>query len=374
MLRSVVPYDPKTALLWHNPGIDRKGAYDTAFTGFDAARVQSAAAAIRAWDGYLPAPLHVLSAAAKKLGLGALYCKDEAVRFGLGSFKVLGAPYALQRLCATHDVKTVACVSDGSHGRALAWAARRLGIGCVVYVPRGVSAARVQAIADQGARIVQIDAPYDDALIVLRREAEQEGWHIVSDFGYPGYEGVPQDCMAGYALMMDEVLQTVQTPLTHVFIQGGCGGLAAAMIAVLWMRFGAARPHVTVVEPARAASLLEAARAGQPVRIIGDLQTAMSGLAFGVVSAQAWPLLRTGVDAFMIVPEDAVAPAVEALAHPAGGDPAIAAGETGAAGFAALQQLAARPDLAAQIRLDDKSSVLIVITEGVMGSAGTAAK
>ncbi len=363
MLRMVVPYDPQTALLWPNWRVDRANRYKGVWTGFDVTRMQAASAAIRAWDGYAPTPLHTLPATAAALGLRALYCKDEGARFGLGSFKALGAPYAVQCL-QKQNVKTVACITDGNHGRALAWAARQRGLQAVVYIPRGVSDVRVQAIADQGARIVHVDAPYDDALTVLRHDAMREGWQIVSDLGYPGYEEIPRDCMAGYALMVEEILHDQPTPPTHVFIQGGCGGLAAAVIAALWLRFGEKRPHVTVVEPPRAASLMEAVRAGQPVRIMGDLDTLMGGLACGVISAPSWQILRDGADAFLIVPEDSVAPAMRALANPKKGEPKIVAGETGAAGFAALQLLASRPDLAAEIGLGADSSALVFVTEG----------
>jgi diaminopropionate ammonia-lyase len=170
--------------------------------------------------------------------------------------------------------------------------------------------------------------------------------------------------MAGYAVMALEILAARAAPPTHILIQGGCGGFAAAILALFWARFGAARPHVTVIEPARAACLLEAARAGRPVRVSGDLETLMGGLACGVVSRAAWPILRDGVDAYMILPESAIAPAMRDLARPRRGDPAIVAGETGAAGFAALHLISSQPELAEAIRLGPDSDVLIFVCEG----------
>ncbi len=368
-LRRVAPRDPAQALLWTNPDVDRTGGWDAVRMGFDVlAEARAAREVIGGWPGYAPSPLHDLPATARALGITALSCKDEGGRFGLGSFKALGAPYAVHRLLAQAgrppaDV-TVACITDGNHGRALAWGARQLGCKAVVYIPRGVSPARVEAIAAQGARVVPVDLVYDDALEKLRTDAAREGWDIVSDLAYPGYVEMPRACMAGYAVMVDEILAARPTPPTHVLIQGGCGGFAAAILAAFWARSGAARPHLTVIEPARAACLLEAAEAGGPVRVDGELDTLMGGLACGVVSLAAWPILRDGVDAYMILPEAEIVPAMRDLARPPGGDPAVVAGETGAAGLAALRMIAQQPALASRIGLGPESDVLIFVCEG----------
>lgn len=368
-LRRVAPRDPAQALLWANPGVDRTGGWDAARMDFDVlAEARAARDVIAGWPGYAPSPLHDLPATARALGIAALSCKDEGGRFGLGSFKALGAPYAVHRLLARAGRKpadvTVACITDGNHGRALAWGARQLGCRAVVYIPRGVSPARSEAIAAQGARVVPVDLVYDDALEKLRADAAQEGWDIVSDLAYPGYVELPRACMAGYAVMVEEILAARATPPTHVLIQGGCGGFAAAILAAFWARSGAARPHLTVIEPASAACLMEAAEAGAPVRVDGELDTLMGGLACGVVSLAAWPILRDGVDAYMILPEAEIVPAMRDLARPPGQDPAIVAGETGAAGLAALRMIAARPDFAARIGLGPDSDVLIFVCEG----------
>ena len=150
-LKRVAPRDPARMLLWTNPGVDRAGAWDAARMGFDVqAEAGAARSVIGGWPGYAPTPLHDLPATARALGIAALSCKDEGARFGLGSFKALGAPYAVYRLLAGSGRKpgevTVACITDGNHGRALAWGARQLGCKAVVYIPRGVSPARVYGL------------------------------------------------------------------------------------------------------------------------------------------------------------------------------------------------------------------------------------
>lgn len=359
---------PDALLTWRNPHVCLgRAAPEGAWP--DATAMRAAAATIRAWDGYAVTPLHTLPATASQLGLGALWCKDEGSRFGLGSFKALGAPYAatraLARLGRPPGTVTLASCTDGNHGRALAWAASRMGAACVIGIPRGVSDNRIAAIEGFGARILRYDLAYDDAFAALRADAAAQGWEVISDFGVPGDEVAAQDCMAGYALMMQEALDQLgdQVP-THVLVQGGCGGFAGAMLAALHDRFGAARPHFTTIEPARAACLLEAARAGQPVRVTGDLETLMGGLACGVVSSAAWPWIEGGVDAFMVLPERFVGQGLRLHANPPGSDPRVVAGETAAAGMGALLALADDADARATLGLGPASRVLIFACEG----------
>lgn len=362
----VAPLSDDALVAWRNvrlaPGrAAQPGAWP------DAAAMRDAWQAIRTWDGYAPTPLHALPATAARLGFASLWCKDEGSRFGLGSFKALGAPYAAQRLLAGRDpaATTLASCTDGNHGRALAWAARRLGARCVIGIPRGVSENRIAAIADLGAEILRIDLPYDDAFAALRAKAAAEGWLVVSDFGVAGDEAAARHCMAGYTLMLREVLdQLAAAKPTHVFVQGGCGGFAAAMLAALHDQYGAARPFLTVIEPARAACLLEAARAGQVVRVTGDLETLMGGLSCGVISSPAWPWVIEGADAFLVLPERFVAPGLRLHAYPPGDDARIVAGETAAAGLGTLLALSEDASARATLRLDPTSRVLIFACEG----------
>jgi diaminopropionate ammonia-lyase len=362
----VAPLSDDAPLAWRNTRLLRgRAAPSPAWP--DALSMADAQAAIRAWDGYTPTPLHALPATAARLGLGALWCKDEGTRFGLGSFKALGAPYAAQRLLDGRDpaATTLASCTDGNHGRALAWAARRMGARCVIGIPRGVSENRIAAIADLGAEIMRIDLPYDDAFAALRATATTQGWVVVSDFGVTGDDVAAQHCMAGYTLMMQEALaQLGEARPTHVFVQGGCGGFAAAMLAALHDRYGSARPFFTVIEPARAACLLEAARAGMPVRITGDLETLMGGLSCGVISSAAWPWVVRGADAFLVLPERFVGPGLRLHARPPGGDARVVAGETAAAGMGALLALAGDAAAREALGLDAASRVLIFACEG----------
>ncbi len=318
---------------------------------------QRAKAAITSWDGYAPTPLRELSAIARAANLGAIRLKDESSRFGLGSFKALGGAYAVA--CAPSEARVVTCATDGNHGRAVAWGAQRFGRRCVIFVHEGVSPLRVAAIARHGAEVRRIPGTYDDAVHEAARQAEEHGWYVVSDTSWPGYTNVPRLIMQGYRLMPDEAAdQWTGPPPTHVFIQGGVGGLAAAVAVQVRTRFQPA-PGLIVVEPDRAACLLASAELGEPTSVPGNLDTMMAGLACGEPSLLAWEDLNHSATAFMAIPDEAAMATMRLLA-----DHGIVAGESGVAGLAGCLLAAADPAAREAFGLDATSRVLAFSTEG----------
>jgi diaminopropionate ammonia-lyase len=346
-----------------------------------------AKAAITAWPGYAPTPLHDLPAIAAAAGIAALRMKDESSRFGLGSFKALGGAYAVAALLsgelsrrgialsasaeALADARygdatcsiTVTCATDGNHGRSVAWGAQRFHCRCVIFVHETVSEGRVDAIAAFGAEVVRVPGTYDDAVREADRRAQAEGWFVVSDTSYPGYTEVPRDVMQGYRLMADEAAdQWSGPPPTHVFIQAGVGGAAAAVSVQIRARFGTA-PLLVVVEPERAACLFASALAGAATAVGGSLDTIMAGLACGEPSLLAWQELERAAFAFLTIPDAA---AIDTLRLLAGAGLSI--GESGVAGLAALLLATRDPGAPAKLRLDAASRVLCFGTEGVTDS------
>ncbi len=347
-----------------------------------------ARADISTWPGYAPTPLHSLPAIAHEAGIAALYAKDESQRFGLGSFKALGGAYAVAGVLSaelarrgaalsattadlfagryaaeTRDI-TVACATDGNHGRSVAWGAQRFGASCAIFVHPGVSQGRIDAIAHYGATIHVVPGTYDDAVRAAAAEADKQGWFIVSDTSWPGYTEIPRDIMQGYRLMADEALdQWTGPPPTHVFIQGGVGGVAAAVSVQMRARFDPA-PDLIVVEPERAACLLASAAAGMPTPAGGNLGTIMAGLACGEPSLIAWQELDRAAAAFLAIPDAAAIDAMRRLAR-AG----IVSGESGAAGLAGLSLAAQDPAARQELALGPASRVLVFSTEGATDPA-----
>ena len=350
----------------------------------NAAGFRRAKAEITSWPGYAPTPLRALPEAAGRAGVAAVHIKDEAERFGLGSFKALGGAYAvlgvvlseLARTGAAPDATpasleagrhphrvTVCCATDGNHGRSVAWGARRFGARCVIFLHATVSPGRADAIAAYGAEIRRVPGTYDDAVRAAAAAAEGEGWIVVSDTSYPGYTEIPREVMQGYRLMMDEALDQAPAPPTHVFVQAGVGGLAAA-VSVQGRARQEPPPRLVVVEPEQAACLLASAEAGRETAVGGALDTVMACLACGEPSLLAWQELDRAASAFMAVPDAAAVAAMRWLAARA-----VVSGESGAAGLAGLFQAAADPVAREALGLDAGSRVLLFSTEGATDPA-----
>jgi len=351
-----------TARLVLNRALDRAGPYPAPCAAIlSRERGAEARAAIAAWPGYAPTPLHDLGWLARDLKLGAVAYKDEGARFGLGSFKAFGGAYAVARLVAASGGTplTVCCATDGNHGRSVAWGARRAGCRCVIYVHAKVSPGRIDAIARYGAEVRVVAGTYDDSVREAASDAAAEGWIVVSDTSWDGYTEIPKDVMQGYAVMVAEAVESLDRQPTHVFVQGGVGGVAAAVVAHLWEALGPARPRVIVVEPDKADCLTRSAEAGRIAFATGDLDTVMAGLSCAEPSPLAWTILSQGADAFMAIPDATIAPAMRALA-----DHGIVGGESGVAGLAALELAARDPAMRASLGLDATSRVLLFGTEG----------
>lgn len=334
-----------------------------------------------------PTPLHALPAAARSLGVAAIHVKDEGFRLGLGSFKALGGAYAVIRLVleeagkrlglalgpadlSRQDVRAVAagmtfgCATDGNHGRSVAQGAQLVGARSAIFVHAGVSEERIAAIAFYGAEMIRCAGTYDDSVEEAARACAVNGWTVVSDTSWPGYEHIPGLVMQGYTALLREALREVPEPPTHVFIQAGVGGIAATLAGHLAVVYGANRPKLVVVEPARAACLIASAEAGKPTKVAHGEPTVMAMLECYEPSLVAWRVLSRAADAFMTVDEDDAVSAMNRLARPETGDPAIVAGESGGAGFAGLVRVVGNAAWRDAVGLSPEARVLLVNTEG----------
>jgi diaminopropionate ammonia-lyase len=315
---------------------------------------------IAQWPGYTPTPLRSLKQLAAETGVAAIDYKDEDARFVLKSFKALGGAYAVEKLVRENGGKplTVTCATDGNHGRAVAWGAQRAGCKAVIFIHEGVSEGRAEAIRSFGAEVRREGKHYDDSVRRAADVAAENNWQIVSDTSWPGYQEVPKSVMQGYALLAAEALAQGTAP-THVFVQGGVGGLAAGVLSWFWEQQGAARPKTIVVEPDRAACLLATAKAGALTNATGDLETIMAGLACGEASQIAWDILEHGTEAFMAIPDDAAADTMRKLATYG-----IVGGESGVAGLAGFRIAASDPAMRAALGIDEHARILTIGTEG----------
>lgn len=365
-------------------------AVDAGTLSVDAAREVERFLSFRA--NHKPTPLQSLSGLAGQLGVASIHMKDEGFRLDLGSFKALGGSYAVIRLVLEEASRqfgkpvdigeldtaavrriaegmTVGCATDGNHGKSVAAGAQLVGAKAAIFVHSGVSDERVAAIAQYGAEMIRIEGTYDDSVAAAERICKENGWIVVSDTSWPGYERIPGLVMQGYTAMLREAVAGLPQAPTHVFMQAGVGGLAAAVAGYFDIVFGNARPRFVVVEPDRAACLFASARAGRLVKVDHDERTIMAMLECYEPSLVAWRILARKADAFMTVSEEEAAETMRSLARPVAGDPAIVAGESGGAGLAGFLNAMKDSEKRAALGLDANSRIFVINTEGATDQA-----
>ncbi len=379
-----------------NPGATPRAAYGKRQAAvLDGAGLAEARRCISAWPGYAPTPLIDLPGLAAELGIGVLHYKQEAERFGLRSFKPLGGAYAVQR-CLMREVAlrtgrddiapreilngahagivsgvTVTAATDGNHGRSVAWGARMFGCRCVIYINEAVSRAREQAIAAYGAEVRRHAGSFDDAVRQAFETARREGWHVIPDTTDGEVIEAPRDVTQGYAVMAAETIEQLPGAArpTHVFLQAGVGGMAAAVCAEFWRAFGADRPMTILVEPEQAACWFASLANGRPTPVTGEVDSFMGGLACGEISRLAWEILEPGAHAAMTLADAAAEAAMRLLAEGRGDDPPLVAGESGIAGLAGLITAASDGEARHCLDLDSSARVLVIGSEGATDEA-----
>ena len=315
--------------------------------------------------GYQPTPLVALNELSALFGVQKILVKDESRRFGLNAFKMLGGSYAIARLlCEKYHL-------DINHGRGVAWAARQLGQNAVIYMPKGSAQERVDAILRLGAECIVTDMNYDDTVRFTMQTAQKNGWEVVQDTAWEGYTKIPTWIMQGYATLADETVEQLSSMgiarPTHVLLQGGVGAMAGGVLGYLADVYGAKHLHSIIVEPELADCLYRSALKGQIVNVSGDMATIMAGLACGEPNPLGWEVLRNCATQFVSCQDAVAALGMRVLGNPAGQDPRVISGESGAVGLGLLAAIHFHPQREAlmhKLKLDSDSVVLVISTEG----------
>jgi diaminopropionate ammonia-lyase len=339
---------------------------------------------------YAPTPLVNLSKLANHLKIKHLLVKDESQRFDLNAFKVLGASYAIAKYIvkllglaeselafdkiiankAKYENVTFVTATDGNHGRAVAWVTKLFGCKSVVYMPKGSSKARLEAIGGFGAKAYITELNYDDTVIYAQQQAQGNGWVLLQDTSWEGYEEVPRHIMQGYFTLVTECFsQEKDLWPTHVFLQAGVGSFAAAIVAYMSNFTDRSVPKFIIVEPKGAPCLYESIRhnTGEPLRIEGDLPTIMAGLACGEPSQIGWQILKYSALAFLTCSDDIARRGMRVLGNPMKGDQPIISGESGAVTLGALFEVLSNKifqGIKEDLNLNSDSVVLVFSTEG----------
>jgi diaminopropionate ammonia-lyase len=350
----------------------------------------------RSFVEYQATPLHELSGLAEAVGVGQIFIKDESERLGLKAFKVLGASYAIYRFLGEwlqqnnrpvppagefyrgtardaigENQFTFCTATDGNHGRAVAWVARRLGQRAEIYLPQGTARARLDAIREEGANVHIVEGDYDDAVQQAAHAASENGWQVISDTSWENYQRIPGWIMAGYRTLFEEIHEQPQIPrqIDLVIVQVGVGALAAAAAWYYRHDHDGPQPLLVGVEPDSADCLYRslAHSKGAMTNACGPLESVMAGLNCGSLSPIAWPMIRDGFDGTLSISDECCFEAMRKLHYPARPDRRIISGESGAAGLAGLLALGNNDDLevsGAAPTLDRSTTVLLLNTEG----------
>ncbi|MDA9664634.1 diaminopropionate ammonia-lyase [Candidatus Pelagibacter sp.] len=319
---------------------------------------------ISKWDGYSPTPLISLNKLSKELNLNNIFYKDENKRFNLKSFKALGGAYAVEKVTKGNKDIVVATATAGNHGRSVAWGARRLGLKCKIFISEFVSDARGQAMADLGADVIKVKGNYEKSLIQCIKQSTENNWQIVQDVAWKDYMVVPKYTMAGYTVMMKEIINQIKNEkITHIILQAGVGGMAGAMVAGI-ARYLENVPVTIVVEPDSAACVMESIKTGKIEKIDIQRESLMGGMSCGEVSLVPWEILKNSVKHCISLPDDDIAKTMKLLGNSTFSDEKIIAGENSAPGIISLIASCEDQNIKQKLELNQNSNVLVIGCEG----------
>ncbi len=299
-------------------------------------------------------PLVDLPALASQTGVAAVHVKDERGRMGLGSFKALGAAYviALDAEASVAEGRTYVTASAGNHGLSVAAGARAFRAKAVVYIAETVPEAFADRLRSYGAEVRREGAIYEDSMAAAARAAEANGWALLSDSSWEGYFERPWSLMEGYLVLMEEAVRQMPETPTHIFLQAGVGGLAAAAAAYARHAWGDA-PRIVVVEPDAAPALFASARQGAPAVTEGP-SSCMGRLDCKEPSLIALKGLGEDANDFMTITEEDGKTGASAMAE--FGLASTPSGAAGASGLLAADRTA--------LGLSETSRVLLILSEG----------
>ena len=319
---------------------------------------------ISTWDNYSPTPLISLNKLSEKLKINKIFYKDESKRFNLKSFKALGGAYAVEKVSRGNKEIVISTATAGNHGRSVAWGSKKLGLKCKIFISEYVSEFRAKVMRSFGADVIRVKGNYDASLKECIKQSKQNNWQIVQDVAWQDYKLVPKLTMAGYSVMMKEISEQINNEqISHVILQAGVGGMAAAMVAGI-ARYLDYVPKVIVVEPDNAACVMESIKAGKIKKISIKKESLMGGMSCDEVSLVPWEILKNSVSYCITVSDDYISKTVKFLANCKFSDEKIVGGECSTPGIISLTGLCNDSKIKNEINLNENSNVLLFGCEG----------
>jgi len=319
---------------------------------------------ISRWDNYSPTPLISLNKLSEKLKLNKIFYKDESKRFHLKSFKALGGSYAVEKVTKGNKEIVISTATAGNHGRSVAWGSKKLGLKCKIFISEHVSESRAEVMRNFGADVIRVKGNYENSLNECIKQSNQNNWQIVQDVAWQDYKLVPKLTMAGYSVMMKEISEQINNQqISHVILQAGVGGMAAAMVAGIASYLNHV-PKIIIVEPESAACVLKSIKTGKIEKISIEKESLMGGMSCGEVSLVPWQILKNSVSHCVTVSDDYISKTVKFLANCELSDAKIIGGECSTPGIVSLVGLCNDVEIKKKINLNEDSNVLLFGCEG----------
>ena len=316
------------------------------------------------WENYAPTPLLLLDKLSTELKLKRIFYKDESKRFHLKSFKALGGSYAVEKITKGNKEIVISTATAGNHGRSVAWGSKKLGLKCKIFISEYVSETRSEAMRNFGADVIRVKGNYEDSLNECIKQSDQNNWQIVQDVAWKNYMLVPKLTMAGYSVMMKEISEQINNQkVSHIILQAGVGGMAAAMVAGL-ARYLNHVPQIIIVEPDSAACVLASINTGKIEKISIEKESIMGGMSCGEVSLVPWQILKKSVNYCVTVSDDYISKTIKYLANCELSCEKIIGGECSTPGIISLIGLCNDAKIRKKINLNEDSNVLLFGCEG----------
>lgn len=322
----------------------------------------------RSLPGYSPTPLIEIGRSLASMHSGKIYLKDESRRFSIGTFKSLGASWAIHSFLKQNKGKYTFCTAtDGNHGRAVAWSARLFGYPAKIFMPEGTVASRIRFIQEEGANVNVVKGNYDDAVNAAKKEAGKKDHVLIQDTSWTGYDYYPTLISAGYSTILKELERQLDfrhsQPVDAVILQSGVGSWAASTILYFDLSYRTKETKFIILEPFESDCLLESAKNRKISETKKSQDTIMAGLNCGTPSLTAWEIISDLAHAYITVDDSYSVEAIKIL-HRSG----IKSCESGAAGLGGLLGLLNSSRLSQVMKkldLDENSRFLLFNTEGI---------
>ena len=281
----------------------------------------------------------------------------------------MGGAFAVYKIASEKNNITISTATAGNHGRSVAWGAQRLGLKCKIFISEFVSESRAEAMRSLNAEVIRVKGNYDNSLKECIEQSDKNNWEIVQDVSWEGYKEVPKLIMAGYTIMVKEIIDEIDNnSITHVFLQAGVGGMAAAMIAG-FAKLSKNIPQFIIIEPENADCIFQSIKNKKPTTVDIKKETVMGGMSCGDVSSIAWEILKNSANYCLTIPDEAISTAIALLAEARLSEEKIIGGECAVPGVIALIGSYNNKEYLDRLKLNEKSNVLLFGCEGLTDKA-----